>query len=70
MEQELILGKTIEEIDEMILEYMFRFGERPIYFYPQSLYDSKYVYLIMKALEENKPYSENDIRSEFEEMDI
>lgn len=70
MEQELINGKTIDEIDDLIAEYEFQFGEKPICIYPQSIYDQKYVSLIEMALKRNRPYTEDELYVDGNEEDI
>lgn len=52
---------NVEEIDDLILEYEVTFDEEPFVMYPQSIYSPVYVKLMKKALENDKPYTEEDL---------
>ena len=52
---------SIEEIDDLILDYEIAFDEEPLVMYPQSIYSSVYVKLMKKALEKGVPYTDEDL---------
>ena len=61
MTDDQIENLSIEEADNLIETYFSMFGEMPSVMYPQSVYEPMYIKLIIRSINNNKPYRDEDI---------
>ena len=61
---------SVEKADELIDQYFDLFGTMPMVIYPTSIYSPVYLKLIVRSLNSGKPYSEEDIHYETEDIII